>query len=370
MFLKKLAIVNFKNYEQADFELNSGVNCFVGKNGAGKTNLLDAVHYLSMCKSYLNSVDKQNIRFGEQFFVIQGVWVDNDKETNIYCGVKAGSKKVFKKNKTEYEKLADHIGLFPSVVISPYDRDLISEGSEVRRKWMDGIISQFDRSYLDQLMLYSKVLDQRNALLKHFYENGFFERESMEIWDMQLIQYGTQIFEKRKKFIEEFVPIFQAYYNYLGEESEQVELEYKSSLFENDFKTLLEINQKRDAFAQYTTNGTHKDDLIFTIRKHPIKKFGSQGQQKSFLIALKLAQFDWLKKNLNKKPILLLDDIFDKLDNQRVERLMKLVSDQIFGQVLVSDTEASRVLEIFERINIEMKLHKVDALLQNPVSHE
>lgn len=370
MFLKKLSLINFKNYQQADFELNSGVNCFVGRNGAGKTNLLDAVHYLSMCKSYLNSVDKQNIRFGEQFFVIQGVWEDDERETNIYCGVKAGSKKVFKKNKSEYEKLADHIGLFPSVVISPYDRDLISEGSEVRRKWMDGIISQFDRSYLDQLILYSKVLDQRNALLKHFYENGFFERESIEIWDLQLIQYGTQIFEKRKKFIDDFMPIFRSYYDYLGEKSEQVELEYKSPLLENDFKTVLELNAKKDAYAQYTTQGTHKDDLIFTIHKHPIKKFGSQGQQKSFLIALKLAQFDWLKQNLNKKPILLLDDIFDKLDNQRVERLMKLVSDHVFGQVLVSDTEADRVIEIFERINMEMKLHHVSELHQNPVSYE
>ena len=362
MHLKSLSLINFKNYAQAEFELNAGINCFVGRNGAGKTNVLDAVHYLSMCKSYLNPVDKQNIRFDEQFFVIQGTWEEEEKSTDIYCGVKAGSKKVFKKNKSEYEKLADHIGSFPSVIISPYDRDLISEGSEVRRRWMDGIISQFDRKYLDFLVRYSKILDQRNALLKHFYENGFFERESLEIWDAQLILAGKAIHESRKVFLDEFIPVFQAYYQFIGDESETVKLEYRSSLNDLSFEELLIQNRKRDSQSQFTTGGTHKDDLLFTINGHPVKKFGSQGQQKSFLIALRLAQFDWLKKHLNKKPVLMLDDIFDKLDHQRVEKLMSLVSDQVFGQVLVTDTESERIKAVFSKIDMEYQIFNIDPL--------
>lgn len=360
MFLRSVSLINFKNYAQAEFELTPGINCFVGKNGSGKTNVLDAVHYLSMCKSYLNPVDRQNIRFNEQFFVVQGTWSDDERETEIYCGVKAGAKKIFKKNKTEYEKLADHIGCFPSVIISPYDRDLIAEGSEVRRRWMDGIISQFDRDYLDYLVRYTKILEQRNALLKHFYENGFFERESMEVWDAQLIQAGNQIHERRKSFLEEFIPVFQAYYQFIGEESEEVKLEYKSALSDLTFEELLEQNRRKDSHSQYTTGGTHKDDLLFTIKGHPVKKFGSQGQQKSFLIALRLAQFDWLKKHLHKKPVLMLDDIFDKLDHQRVEKLMSLVSDHVFGQVLVTDTEAGRIESVFSKINMEYQVFNID----------
>jgi DNA replication and repair protein RecF len=364
MYLKRLSLINFKNYDQADFTLDEGVNCFVGRNGIGKTNVLDAVHYLSMCKSYLNPVDKQNIRFGERFFVVQGHWDVDGVEVDIYCGVKAGEKKVFKRNKAAYEKLADHIGEFPSVIISPYDRDLISEGSEVRRKWVDGIISQFDRDYLNLLMKYSKVLDQRNMLLKQFYENGFFERESMEVWDAQLSHIGTQIYAKRISFLNDFIPTFQYYYDFIGDKSEHVRLEYKSQLNECSFDELLELNRRKDAITTYTNGGTHKDDFVFTINDHLVKKFGSQGQQKSFVIALRLAQFDWLKKQLNKKPILLLDDIFDKLDNQRVAKLMKLVSDNVFGQVLVTDTDKVRVDTIFNAINVEHQIIDMHQLVQ------
>jgi len=370
MHLKTISLINFKNYAQAEFEFTEGINCFVGKNGSGKTNVLDAVHYLSMCKSYLNPVDKQNIRFEEQFFVIQGVWQEFDRETEIYCGVKSGAKKLFKRNKSEYEKLADHIGCFPSVIISPYDRDLISEGSEVRRKWMDGIISQFDRSYLDSLIKYSKILDQRNALLKHFYENGFFERESMDVWDAQLILVGNEIHAKRSVFLKEFIPVFQSHYQFIGADSDEVKLEYRSALNEISFQELIELNRKKDGYAQYTTGGVHKDDLLFTIKGYPVKKFGSQGQQKSFLIALKLAQFDWLKKHLQKKPILMLDDIFDKLDHERVEKLMSLVSDHVFGQVFVTDTEASRIKSIFDSIQMPYNLVEIDVAFHNNESYE
>jgi DNA replication and repair protein RecF len=355
MILKNLTLVNFKNYQHIELSFEPGVNCLVGNNGVGKTNVLDGIHYLSMCKSYLNSVDKQNIRFGEKFFIIQGEWLVEDESVEIYCGVKAGEKKVVKKNKVNYEKLGDHIGEFPSVVISPYDRDLIVEGSEVRRKWIDGIISQFNREYLYLLVKYTKILEQRNALLKQFFEHGFFERESIEIWDEQLIQVGAEIYKQRIDFLKDFIPTFQTYYEFIGSPNETVGLEYKSQLNDCTFTELLALNQRKDAVATYTTGGVHRDDFLFTINGHPVKKFGSQGQQKSYLIALKLAQFEWLKKHLHKKPIVLLDDIFDKLDNERVAKLMKLVSENVFGQVIVTDTDSTRVQSIFEKINVPYK---------------
>ncbi|MFK7786652.1 MAG: DNA replication/repair protein RecF [Crocinitomicaceae bacterium] len=360
MHLKKLHLFNYKNYEEAEISLSSGINCFVGKNGAGKTNVLDAVHYLSMCKSYMNAVDRQNIRFDQPFFVIQGDWMKEDTTTNIHCAVKVGSKKVFRRNKKEYEKLADHIGQFPAVMISPYDRDLISEGSDLRRKWMDGIIAQFDRKYLDDIQKYAKVLQQRNALLKNMAEHRLFDRESIEVWNMQMVQLGERIFERRKEFLESFIPVFQKHYDSIGNESEKVSLTYRSQLNDGDFNQLLLNAERKDAVMRYSTVGTHRDDLVFEIKDHPVKKFGSQGQQKSYIIALRLAQYEWLKAQLNVTPVLLLDDIFDKLDQTRVERLIKLVHDQFFGQVLVSDTDEDRVRDIFAKNDLKSKIFRVD----------
>lgn len=372
MHVEKLSLVNFKNYRQVELELSPEINCFVGSNGAGKTNLLDAIHYLSMCRSYLNPIDSQNILFDEQFFVIQGVWVKNESSDQIYCGIKKGTKKVFKKNKVQYEKLAEHIGNYPSVMISPYDRNLITEGSELRRKWMDGIIAQFNRDFLNDLVRYGKVLDQRNALLKNMADFGFFNRESIEVWDEQLVTYGQRIFAERSLFLDEFISVFQKYYDDLSDNKETVGLEYKSHLLEGDFLTQLKDAERQDHRKQFSTIGIHKDDLIFTINGHPIKKFGSQGQQKSYLIALKLAQFEWLTKHLNVKPVMLLDDIFDKLDNKRVGRLMELVSNNNFGQVLVTDTDENRVKRIFDTINLPFKLftvheNDVKLVLEEPV---
>ncbi len=360
MHLKSIHLINFKNYEEAEIALSSNVNCFVGMNGSGKTNILDAVHYLSLCKSYMNVLDRQNIRFDQQFFAIQGIWDKEEQEIAIHCAVKAGAKKVFKRNKKEYEKLADHIGQFPAVMISPYDRDLISEGSELRRKWMDGIISQFDRHYLDDIQKYGKILDQRNALLKNMYEQRLFDRESIEVWNDQMSRIGAAIHQKRKQFLEEFIPVFQERYNYIGLEEEEVHLEYRSQLNEMSFDDLLKAFEKKDAITHYSNGGTHKDDLLFTIKGHPIKKFGSQGQQKSFIIALRLAQYDWLKKQLNVNPVLLLDDIFDKLDQIRVKKLLNLVSNNYFGQVLVTDTDEERLRDIFQTGDFESKMFSVD----------
>ncbi len=359
MYLKSLQLINFKNYEEAEMTLSSSINCFTGNNGSGKTNILDAVHYLSVCKSYLNTVDKQNIRFDQPFFVVQGVFEAENKEINIHCSVKVGAKKIFKRNKSEYDKLGDHIGQFPCVMISPYDRNLIGDGSEVRRKWMDGIIAQSNKSYLDDLQRYGKILIQRNALLKNMHDHGLFDRESIEVWDEQLIQVGTRIHEVRKAFLNEFIPVFQKQYNFIGEEAEQIDLEYRSQLNDISFNELLSLNQRKDAFSQYTNGGIHKDDLVFTIKGHPVKKFGSQGQQKSYLIALRLAQFEWLKMHLGILPILLLDDIFDKLDDNRVGRLLQLVSNHSFGQVLVTDTNRDRLERIFVDVSVPINYFEV-----------
>lgn len=359
MHLQSLFLANFKNYEEAFVDLTPNVNCFVGANGAGKTNVLDAVHYLSLCKSYLNAIDRQNVRFDQPFFSIQGNWWKNDQVVNVHCAVKLGAKKVFKRNKKEYEKLADHIGQFPAVMISPYDRDLISEGSELRRKWMDGIISQFDRHYLESIQRYSKILDQRNALLKNMHSHGLFDRESIEVWNEQMALVGTEIHAKRKAFIAAFVPVFQAQYAYIGNEQEEVSLEYRSQLNDATLSHLLIEYERRDALSHYSNAGTHKDDLVFSIKGHPIKKFGSQGQQKSFIIALRLAQYDWLKKQLNVQPVLMLDDIFDKLDQARVKKLIDLVSSNYFGQVLVTDTDEERMKRLFQQNNLGCKVFKV-----------
>lgn len=359
MHLQRLYLLNFKNYEEAELELNSGINCFVGKNGEGKTNLLDAVYYLSMCKSYMNPVDRHNIRFDQHFFSIQGEWLKEDELSTVQCVVKVGAKKVFRRNKNDYEKLADHIGLFPVVMISPYDRDLISEGSEIRRKWMDGIISQFDRRYLNDIQRYAKVLEQRNALLKNMAEHQLFDPESIQVWDMQLIELAERIHRVRTEFVEEFIPVFQKHYERIGKSAEQVEISYRSQLNEHSMADLLRMYEKKDAITRYSNAGIHRDDLLFQIKGNPVKRFGSQGQQKSFLIALRLAQYEWLKNHLNTLPVLLLDDIFDKLDHERVERLITLVSDQFFGQVLVTDTDQDRVEKIFTEHDLDHKIFTV-----------
>ena len=359
MYLESIHLVNFKNYTDAEVVLSDRINCFIGINGAGKTNILDAVHYLSVCKSYMNSIDRQNIRFEESFFVIQGVWLKNNKKNDINCAVKVGAKKVFRKNKKEYEKLADHIGQFPAVMISPYDRDLILEGSNLRRKWMDGIIAQFDRNYLEALQRYSKVLAQRNAVLKDMNISRLFDQESIEIWDVELVKLGNQIHEKRKVFLEEFIPVFQKHYDSIGSDKENVRIIYKSQLNESNFEDLLIEFQKKDLITSFSNAGIHKDDLLFQIKNHSVKKFGSQGQQKSFIIALRLAQYEWLKAHLGVAPILLLDDIFDKLDQFRVQKLIALVANNFFGQVLVTDTDLERIQSIFSKSNLDSRIFLV-----------
>jgi DNA replication and repair protein RecF len=359
MLLHQLSLINFKNYRDASFTLDAKVNIFTGLNGQGKTNILDAVHYLSFCKSYFNPIDSQNIRHGEDFFVVEGRFLYEDQTDKVYCGVKRGQKKVFKKNKEEYDRLASHIGQYPAVIISPYDKDLISEGSELRRKFVDSIISQFNRPYLDALIQYGKVLRQRNSLLKYFRENRTFDEEGLELWTRQMIELGRNIHERRKDFIEDLRPLFLKHYSEISGDAESVDLVYKSHFFDADIADLYRQNLQKDLRTAYSNIGIHKDDISFEIDGHPLKKFGSQGQQKTFLISLKLAQFDLVKEATGKVPILLLDDIFDKIDDVRVAHLMKLVSDDCFGQILITDTHAERIEDMFKRVNSSRKIFKV-----------
>ncbi|MDZ7740249.1 MAG: DNA replication/repair protein RecF [Bacteroidota bacterium] len=360
MYLSKLILSNFKNYSQSEMEFSEKINCFIGDNGAGKTNILDAVYYLSFCKSYFNPIDSQNIRHGEDFFAIHGNYLRNgDKKDRLSCIQKRNTRKQFKINKKEYERLADHIGLIPLVMISPYDRDLINEGSEARRKYIDGVIAQFDRAYLDDLLNYNKALAQRNVLLKKFAESGRFDHASLEIWDEQLVKYGHNIYGKRKAFLDEFIPIFQHYFEFISGGREQVSIRYDSQLHEEHLGTLLGSHRERDRILRYTSAGIHKDDLDFRIEDHPVKKFGSQGQQKSFVIAIKLAQFDFTREVKGFKPILLFDDIFDKLDDMRVEKIIKLVSQNSFGQVFITDTQRIRIEKLFERARIDHRIYEI-----------
>ncbi len=360
MHLKSLSLINFKNHADAELEFSDEVNVFVGNNGVGKTNLLDAVYYLSFCKSFLNPADRQNIKLEEKFFMLKGAYQKDDKSIEILCSIQQGAKKKIKKNKKEYERLSDHIGQFPAVVISPYDTNLISEGSDTRRKFIDSIISQFDRSYLETLIRYNKVLQQRNALLKQFQSMRIFDDESIDVWDVQLIELGENIYHKRKEFLESFIPVFQKYFDLISNHKEEIHIEYRSQLLEGDFKEQLNNSKRKDNITGYTNVGIHKDDLIFLIHDNPIKKFGSQGQQKSFLIALKLAQFEMISELLKMKPILLLDDIFDKLDHLRVEHLMKLISDHSFGQVFVTDTDIDRIKKVFANLDLEQNIFEVE----------
>lgn len=359
MTLKELNIINFKNIAEATLTFTSGFNCFVGKNGVGKTNVLDAIYHLSMCKSYFNLPDLQNIRHDEPFFVVQGKYDRDGDPIDVYCGVKRGQKKTFKKNQKAYDKLSEHIGLLPLVMISPEDVLLIDGGSEERRKLVDGIISQCDRNYLHQLIRYNKALSQRNSLLKAT-AGKYLDAEMLEIWNEQLAENGEAIKQKRVEFLQDFRTVFQAYYEDLSLGREEVELEYKPSVKGDDMLAALREAVDRDRVLTYTTVGIHRDDLVLNIGKYPVKKIGSQGQKKTFLIALKLAQYAWLNRMSGVKPLLLLDDIFDKLDADRVSQIVRIVGGEMFGQVFMTDTNREHIDEILKSQQVDYRLFAVD----------
>lgn len=338
MFIRELYILNYKNFGEVSLTFSKKVNCFIGNNGVGKTNLLDAVYYLSFCKSYFNNPDAQNIRHSEDFFVLQGKYEFDSAKEEIHCSFRNGQKKKIKRNKKDYERFSDHIGLLPLVMISPADSILIQGGSEERRRFMDSVISQYDRTYLDWLVRYNRALMQRNILLKHYASQSVVDQDIFSIWDEQLLHLGQKIHDKRAQFLNELLPVFQKYYSLISGGNEAVSLEYGSQLNDQKLDTLLKDSFVKDRMVQFTTAGIHKDDLELKLGDYPIKRLGSQGQNKTYLIALKFAQFDFIRSLNNIKPILLLDDIFDKLDSGRVEEIVKLVADDHFGQIFITDT--------------------------------
>ncbi|PPZ92647.1 DNA replication and repair protein RecF [Cloacibacterium normanense] len=359
MIIKNLKIFNFKNHSEKSFDFSPEINCFVGNNGAGKTNILDALHYLSMAKSFLGNLDAQNILHESDFFAIEAEIQGEEKNDIIKVQLPKEGKKIIKKNDKTYERIADHIGFLPSVMISPYDANLISDGSESRRKFLDAMISQTDSDYLFALIQYQKTLQQRNALLKYFAKNRTFDLDSLEIYNEPLTKFGTQIFEKRQRFVASILPTIQHFYEIISKGNEKVTVIYESNLNEQNFEEILSENLEKDRVLTYTSRGIHKDDLRFEMNGNLIKKFGSQGQQKSFLIALKLAQIKRIKDITNKNPILLLDDIFDKLDDNRVSQMIELVNQQNFGQIFITDTHRERTESVVKRINEESKIFQI-----------
>lgn len=356
MYLKQLSLVNFKNYSEFEAVFSSKVNCFVGSNGVGKTNLLDAIHYLSFCKSFFNPVDSQNIRHNESFFMLQGWFEKEGESSELHCALKRHQKKIFKKNKREYERLSEHLGQFPLVMISPNDSELIVGSSELRRKFIDSVVSQYDKVYLDNLIAYNHVLKQRNALLKQASDKGFLDSETLDILDEQLVLHGERLLEKRRDFIRSFIPLFNRHYRYISDSAEEVSLSYEKSLGENNFKAALISSLSRDRALSYTSVGPHKDDLDLQLQGYSLKRFASQGQQKSYLLALKLAQYDFIKAQKGTHPLLLLDDVYDKLDEQRFTRLLELVSGDQFGQVFITDTHPERMEKLLKARHIENKI--------------
>ncbi|MFY0591745.1 DNA replication/repair protein RecF [Roseivirga sp.] len=360
MHLESIRLANFKNYPEANLEFSQEINCLLGKNGSGKTNLLDAIFYLSFTKSAGPSLDGQCIRHEEQFFSIKGAFRQEEKQRIVLCGLQAGKKKLVKLDDKPYKKASEHVGKFPIVMIAPNDTDVIRGSSEDRRKFFDAIIAQVDQVYLQNLIQYNHTLKQRNSLLKQFAERDFFDRDLLDAFTDKLIDLGGQIFEVRQKFLKTFSVLVNDHYKNLSEASEEVDLQYESH-FDGDIRSAFQESERKDLILKRTNVGIHKDEFPFLMERKAIKKFGSQGQQKSYLIALKLANFDFLFQQKGVKPLLLLDDIFDKLDDFRITKLVEMVASETFGQIFVTDARPERTLGIFESMNQDVKMFSIEA---------
>lgn len=358
MQLETLQLINFKNYAEARVKFSSKINVLVGKNGSGKTNLLDAIHYLAMTKSAVSPTDNFCLRHGQQHFFLKGTFRRGNDLSEITSAFQTGSRKIFKEGVNEYQKLSDHIGKYPVVLVAPDDTDLVKEGSEARRKFFDSMISQLDHGYLESLIQYNFVLKQRNSLLKMFAETSRPDPVALETYDDQLIRWGTPVFEKRKSFVDEYNPVFQRFYNFIVE-NEQAGLLYSSELKASAASDGLIASRSRDLLLQRTTFGIHRDDYQFTLGGEDLKRLGSQGQQKSFIIALKLAQFEIIKRHKGFNAILLLDDIFDKLDDFRIEKLLQLIKNDELGQLFITDARPDRTSALLRQVNLSSSVFRV-----------
>ena len=358
MILNRLSIFNYKNISSAELDFVPKLNCLVGMNGEGKTNVLDVIHFLSLAKSSTTSMDSQAIMHGQELMSIQGEYEHEDgTHETIHCGLKKGQKKVLRRGKKAYRRIADHIGLIPLIMVSPADQWLIAGGSEERRHFLDIVISQYNHTYLDALVRYNKALQQRNTLLKQEEEP---DNELMALLEEEMARVGTYIYEERKRYVELFIPTFQSFYSLISQEKEQVSLTYSSHGERGDLLEVIRRDRAKDRAVGYSLHGTHRDDLQMMLGGFPIKREGSQGQNKTFLIALKLAQFDFLKQTgSHTSPLLLLDDIFDKLDATRVQQIIKLVSGDHFGQIFLTDTNREHLDHILSTTTSSYRLFQV-----------
>ena len=362
MWLEKLHLTYFKSYEDKTFTFGAQVNCLVGENGSGKTNLLDAIYFLALTKSAFHNQDALGIRHDADFFLLDGVFIQSRRHVQITCSLQRGQRKTFMADKKHYERLSDHIGLFPLVLIAPNDTDLIRDGSEERRRFFDGVLAQATPDYLSDFLHYNKILNQRNGLLKLFGERNYLDEDLLETYNEPLISLAIRIYGHRQSFMERFLPLFRKYYAFLSSGNEEVDVLYESEVASEDFESEFRKNRARDLHAQRTGKGVHKDEYAFEIDGITLKKFGSQGQQKSFVIALKLAQFELLKIDKEKTPILLLDDIFDKLDDRRIHKLIELIDDGLLGQVFITDARPERSEKILEKVKADVRFFEIEKI--------
>lgn len=358
MILKNIAILNYKNIEDVHLDLSPKMNCFIGSNGEGKTNILDAVYYLSFCHSMTTNIDSSVIRHEQDFFMIQGEYESESGSAEmVYAGMKRGVKKQFKRNQKAYKRLSEHIGLIPLIIVSPEDTYLIQGGSEERRRLLDIVISQYDNTYIDLLNRYNKALQQRNALLRMEEEP---DAMLMQLWEEEMAKSGEEVYRKRSDFVEKFVPVFQQIYSTISDGKEDVSLRYVSHCQRGPLLDVIQRDRMKDRAVGYSLHGIHRDDLEMLLGDYPMKKEGSQGQNKTYVIALKLAQFDFLRQTISATtPILLLDDIFDKLDASRVEKIVGVVSGSNFGQIFITDTNRDHLDQILSKSGFDYKLFHV-----------
>lgn len=359
MTLKHLLIKNYKNISEAELDFSLGLNCIIGSNGEGKTNLLDGIRFLSLCKSLGVTQDSLCIKHGEEYFMLKGTYEREDCTLEeIHCSLKRGQKKIMRRQGKPYKRLTEHIGLIPVVMVSPSDSMLIAGGSEERRRFMDIVISQMDITYLESLARYNKALQQRNAMLK---QEPVCDIDTICIWEELMAKEGETIYQKRQKYVLEFTPIFQHYYNIIAQDHEQVSITYTSHCQRGPLIDTIQKDRHKDIALGYSLHGVHRDDLEMLINGYPIKREGSQGQNKTMLVALKLAQYEFLSRTgSGTRPILLLDDIFDRLDAKRVERIVALVSGDSFGQTFITDTNREHLDKILSLTSQEYKLFHCD----------
>ena len=358
MILSGISLLNYRNLQEVEIEFSPGINCFIGSNGMGKTNLLDAVYYLSFCKSAVNASDSSNIMHDAPFFMLQGEYCSGSGiESLVSCGLKRGEKKQFRKDGKLYERLSDHIGTVPLVMVSPADSELIAGGSEERRRFMDVVISQYDKEYLQSLIRYNRDLQQRNALLRGEREP---DADMMSLIEEMMAQEALSINKCRRDFIDELVPIFTRFHNAITGGSEPVSLNYRSHLNDGNLPDMLRASRSDDRRLGHTSKGVHRDELAMLLGGYPLRREGSQGQNKTFLVSLKLAQYDFLRTKGGEMPLLLLDDIFDKLDSYRVEHIISLVSGDGFGQIFITDVNREHIDNILEHVTGEYRLFGVE----------